>query len=183
MVGLSTAVVCGFVWFVMDAQKAISPIMKADGIVALTGGNGRVETALRLLKDGHGHLLLISGVDPHTTLRDIAPGIPSALLDRVTLGQQATSTAGNGAETAAWARHNGLHSLIVVTAGYHMRRAMLMIHRAAPEIRLEALPVQPPAMQRPYTRATLRLLVLEYGKFLLALIGPSWAFRHTVDAG
>ena len=41
--------------------------------------------------------------------------------------QRRHDTRGNAAETAAWARANAIHSLLVVTAGYHMPRA----HRRA----------------------------------------------------
>ncbi|BCK77532.1 hypothetical protein AA0242T_1144 [Acetobacter aceti NRIC 0242] len=174
--------VIGFGLFLRSALRApdLPPI--SDGIVALTGGNGRVETSLSLLKQGRGRLLLVSGVDPKVTLQELAPDLPAGLSERITLGREATSTAGNATETKHWVKANKLHSLIIVTAGYHMWRAEVEIGRMLPGVRLSPYTVQPPAMKRPFTRGTWNLLLREYGKFLLACIGPVKAFRHTVDA-
>ncbi len=66
---------------------------------------------------------------------------PAPLADRVTLGRHATTTAATRAETAAWAQANGIHSLIVVTAGYHMPRAHAGAAAAPmPDIRLAPYP-------------------------------------------
>ena len=40
-----------------------------------------------------------------------------------------------------------MHSLIVVTAGYHMPRALAELRRALPDVTLYPVPVQPPAMR------------------------------------
>ncbi|WP_242011572.1 YdcF family protein [Acetobacter fallax] len=172
----------GFAWFIFDAWRPPRIPPSSDGIVALTGGNGRVEASLRLLRHDSGHLLLISGVDPHVTLADLGPALPPALADRVTLGRRATSTAGNAVETTGWVRENDIHSLIVVTAGYHIRRAMLEISRALPDVTLHAYAVQSPALRRPFDRKTFHLLALEYNKLLLAFAGPVSFFRHSSDA-
>ena len=42
----------------------------ADAIVVVTGGAGRLERAIQLLKEGKGHKLLISGVHYRNTDRD-----------------------------------------------------------------------------------------------------------------
>ncbi|GEN62054.1 YdcF family protein [Acetobacter oeni] len=172
----------GFVWFVFDAMRSPPLPPPSDGIVALTGGNGRVEASLWLLSHGSGHLLLISGVDPHVTLAGLMPALQPDLANRVTLGYRATSTAGNAIETTSWVRHNGIHSLIVVTAGYHIRRAMLEMSRSLPDIALHPYAVQSPALRRPFGRKTFRLLAMEYDKLLLAFIGPVSFFRHSSDA-
>ncbi|MCH4090938.1 YdcF family protein [Acetobacter sp.] len=175
-------VVIGFGLFLRSALHTPDLPPVSDGIVVLTGGNGRVETSLSLLEQERGRLLLVSGVDPKVTLQELAPNLPATLTGRITLGREATSTAGNATETKHWVKANRLHSLIIVTAGYHMWRAELEIRRMLPGVHLNPYPVQPPAMKRPFTRGTWNLLVREYGKFLLACIGPVKAFRHTVDA-
>ncbi|NHN87156.1 YdcF family protein [Acetobacter conturbans] len=174
--------VTGFGLFVRSALQAPELPPVSDGIVALTGGNGRVETSLSLLEEGRGRLLLVSGVDPHVALKDLAPGLSAEMASRVTLGREATSTAGNAAETKRWVRANSIRSLIVVTAGYHMWRAELEISRSIPGVNLRPYPVQPPALKRRFTRGTWQLLGREYGKFLLVCIAPVRVFRHTVDA-
>lgn len=178
---LAAALGGGFVWFALDAARPPpsapggAPVL--DGIVALTGGQDRVETAFDLLAAGRGRLLLISGVAPHVTLdqllREWGKPLPPDFDSRVTLGRQATTTIGNAAETASWARANGLHSLLVVTAGYHMRRALTELRLGAPELAFTPYPVQPPAMRAPFSEPTLRLLAREYAK-LLGAEGRAW---------
>ncbi|MBB2167563.1 YdcF family protein [Gluconacetobacter aggeris] len=169
----------GFAWFVHDALKSPARPPVADGIVALTGGQGRIEASLRLLASGQAHQLLISGVAPHATTASIAGALPPDLAAslspelwrRVTLGRHATSTIGNADETAQWARASGLRSLIVVTAGYHIRRAIMEIHRTVPDVALHPYAVRPPALRAPLRGSSLRLLAMEYDKWLMASLG------------
>ena len=168
----------GFAAFVAVAHRDAGPVPQADGIVALTGGADRVETALRLLAAGKARMLLVSGVAHGAGLHELARRVdldPVALAPRVTLGRAATTTLGNAEETAAWLHEHDLHSLIVVTAGYHMPRAMLEMRRTMPGVPLFPVPVQPAAMRR----ATLgRLLVGEYAKLIGAWFGVSHLMRH-----
>ena len=165
----------GLAWFVHAALQPGEAPPEADGIVALTGGAERIELALRLLAEGRARLLLVSGVSPSAELGELArrAGVDAGpLAARVTLGRQARSTLGNAAETAAWARANGVRSLIVVTAGYHMPRALAEIGWALPEVTLYPAAVLPPAL-RARGPATLRLLASEYTKWLLVRSGLS----------
>ena len=164
----------GFAWFAYTATWPASEVPAADGIVVLTGGAGRIEAAMTLLARNRARLMLISGVSEHLELDQVtrAAGltVPAGLAERIALGHSATSTVGNAMETAAWARANGLHSLIVVTAGYHMRRALAEIGTALPDMPLHPDPVQPPALTR-FGLGTLRLLASEYSKWLAVLFG------------
>lgn len=171
---LLLAWMCGFAWFLHAARINVDPPAHADGIVALTGGAERVETALKLLAEGRAGVLLISGVGAATDFSVLAhrAGVDPALRARATLGRTAASTRGNATETADWAHANGLHSLIVVTAGYHMPRALAELSRALPEVALHPVPVLPPAM-RDSAPVALRLLASEYTKWLLAEAGFS----------
>jgi uncharacterized SAM-binding protein YcdF (DUF218 family) len=166
----------GFVWFVRQSMIPPEPPPQADGIVVLTGGAGRVEAALRLLQEGRAPLLLISGAGALSELDGIVhrAGIADAtpFAGKVTIGHAATSTYGNAAETAAWARAHDIGSLIVVTAGYHMARAMTELSRAMPAVRLIPYPVVLPAMRRT-SPAMLKLLAGEYTKWLGAEAGLS----------
>lgn len=176
--GLALAWCGGFVWFAYTATRPAPAVPEADGIVVLTGGAGRIEAALSLLAQDRARLMLISGVSEHLELDQVtrAAGLTlhAGLADRIALGHSATSTVGNAMETAAWARANGLHSLIVVTAGYHMRRALAEIGTALPDVALHPDPVQPPALARPRL-GTLRLLASEYSKWLAVLLGLTGA--------
>ncbi len=170
LVGAAWAV--GFAWFVHAAWMPPPSLPSADGIVALTGGADRVETALRMLADGRARVLLVSGVGGPTEFAELArrAGIDKALGARVTLGRAAASTHGNALETAEWAHANGVHTLLVVTAGYHMPRALAELGRALPDIALHPVPVISPGMRG---ALPLRLLAGEYTKYLAARSGLS----------
>ena len=148
---------------------------RSAGIVVLTGGADRVATGLRLLREGRGERMLISGVHPDTRLEDLASGAePGGLATQVELGRHARSTRGNAREVAAWARAHRLDSIRVVTAGYHMPRAMLELRRTLPEVELLPWQVTPPQLRQAGALAEARtwsLLVGEYLKLLLAWTG------------
>ena len=163
----------GFAWFLRTALTERPPPPRADGIVALTGGAGRVEAALRLLADGRAEQLLISGVGGAAEFPSLAQlaGADPRLAPRVTLGREATSTHGNAAETADWVNEKKIRSLIVVTAGYHMPRALAELGRALPGVALYPVPVLPPAPREGGEPGMLRLLAGEYTKWLVAVAG------------
>lgn len=190
MLALFCAWAAGFAWFVHAAHRPGEPAPRADGIVALTGGADRVETALRLLAQGRAPRLLVSGVAPGVELDALArrvhftPDAPEERVteDHVTLGRAAIDTLGNAAETAAWARAHGMRSLLVVTAGYHMPRALLEIGRALPEVVLHPVPVRPPALRGAGGVKTTRLLAVEYTKLLAAHLGLARLHRGEAPA-
>jgi uncharacterized SAM-binding protein YcdF (DUF218 family) len=175
----------GFVWFLhITAEPPDPPPPHVDGIVALTGGAGRVETALHLLVSGQGERLLISGIGAGAdlaTLARLARVDVSALAPSITLGRFAASTNGNAVETAAWAAQNRIRSLVVVTAAWHMPRAMAELHHALPGVRLFAAPVEPLAEADRLAAEhgpSLRLQAEEYTKYLLVVAGLSPWFPH-----
>ncbi len=166
----------GFAWFVRSAAELPRETGSADGIVVLTGGAERVETGLRLLAAGRARLLLVSGVDRAVDLGHLARrgGLdPAPLAPLVTLGRSAASTRGNAREIADWARAHGLRSLIVVTAFYHMPRALAEIAHSAPDLVLHPAPVMPSSLGGPESWPALRLLAGEYSKWLVVETGLS----------
>lgn len=176
----SIAWLAGFAAFERYARIPVVPPPVSDGIVALTGGADRIETALRLLAEGRAPRLLVSGVGGGGGLAEVTHGLPldPALLAHLTIGRIATDTVGNADETAAWARQNGVRTLIVVTAGYHMPRALREIGRALPGVELRPVPVRPPALRGGDRIAALRLLAVEYDKFIGALLGANRLFSR-----
>jgi uncharacterized SAM-binding protein YcdF (DUF218 family) len=143
-----------------------------------------VELALRLLASGHAGKLLVSGIGGGTDLATLGrlAGIDMGhFQDRITLGRYAASTHGNGVETAAWAEQNRIASLIVVTAAYHMPRALAELRQAVPDVHLFPLPVYPENAER---GPGLRLEAEEYTKYLLTASGVSAWFppREPVSA-
>ncbi len=174
----------GFLGFLHAASAGpVDPAQHTQGIAVLTGGAERVATGLRLLRQGHGDWLLVSGVYPDAMLEELdGAEALGPLAQRVTLGRRAASTRGNAREVASWAQAHRLHSVRVVTAGYHMPRALVELRRAAPELVLLPWPVTPPRLREAgaaWRPRTWRLLLGEYAKLLAA-----WSGLHTlVEAG
>jgi uncharacterized SAM-binding protein YcdF (DUF218 family) len=91
----------------------------------------------------------------------------------ITLGYAADNTAGNAYETADWMRAQGLRSLRLVTANYHMQRALLEFHMAMPEAEIVSHPVASASVPLPQwwqQRRTADLIIGEYDKYLVALL-------------
>ena len=163
----------GFVVFANSASRRQVPtVAAADGIVVLTGGDRRIDEGVRLLRDGRGRRLLISGINPHTKPRHLQrlanPG--EALFECcVDFGYVAQNTIGNADETKAWADHYRFSRLIVVTSSYHMPRSLTELGRVLPELELIADPVVPRVLREEtwwLHMSTMRILVGEYLKLL-----------------
>ena len=171
------ALVVGFVAFATRVADTRTPAdVHAQGIVVLTGGGGRIDSALRLLAEGRGKRLLISGVNPAVGLKALAgtvdKDLDAALACCADLGRAARDTAGNAAEARDWAEAKGYTSLIIVTSNYHMPRSMAELAEAMPKIKLIPYPVTNPELHLGdwwNNAAAFGLLVREYGKYLLAI--------------
>lgn len=166
----------GFLVYLIAVYNAAppNPLPLADGIVALTGGDDRISAALALLGEHEAPLLLISGAAKGTYLGDFTSDDSSAATDyadEITVGHMATTTHDNGLEIASWAKAHHMRSLIVVTADYHMPRALLEIRNALPGVRLIPNPVRPPAMRGAPSWPTLFMLASEYSKYLVVRAG------------
>ncbi|MFP5448312.1 MAG: YdcF family protein [Alphaproteobacteria bacterium] len=156
----------------------------ADGIVALTGAgsNERIAAGMRLLEAGMGDRMLVSGVNREASredIRDVSRAVQLLYDCCVDLGFEAADTFGNAQETAGWVRARRFDSLIIVTADYHMPRAMLELGSALPGIDLQAYPVATPSLDaRRWWRTAggARLMVMEYTKYL-AILGRELVLR------
>lgn len=137
------AYVAGFLVFVATLPQVHPDTVRADGIVALTGGTERLDAATALFESGVGKRLLITGVHATTTklaLKNLLHG--GRRFDCCAdLGFEATNTHGNAKEAAQWARAHGYKSLIVVTAAYHMPRSLVEFSAQMPREKLIAWPV------------------------------------------
>ena len=147
----------------------------ADGVVALTGSsNVRLEAAEQLLEAGKGRRMLISGVNPLATraqVRGVARGAGRMWDCCVDLGFRAADTRGNAQEIAGWARFHDDRSVIVVTADYHMPRALLELKAQVPEVQLYPYPVVTDLDAKRWwrTETGAKRMALEYCKYLVIL--------------
>lgn len=144
----------------------------AEAIVVLTGGEGRVEAGLNLLADHKAPRLLISGVHANVKKSELLELNHQSddLADKIELGFAAQDTSGNADETAAWVEKHNIQSMIIVTANYHMPRALLHLGTQLPDVALYPYPVKSKAFRyRDWLKnPTARRLILEdYNKFLL----------------
>jgi uncharacterized SAM-binding protein YcdF (DUF218 family) len=172
----------GLVWFAMSIPDAVEDTTThTDAIVVLTGGSERIDTGLKLLADGLADRLYVSGVGGVSgagvsnvggqlrrgdTLSEAVND--TTLGPRIALGT-AANTPGNATETAAWAHAQKIHSIRLVTAGYHMRRSLLELTAAMPDVTIVPHPVFPANVKTDWWRwpGTTNLIAREYTKFLL----------------
>ncbi len=182
MKGVIITALCVVLWLIgliSFAQKTqnltpASAPRRADAIVALTGASDqRLRTAMDLLVEGHGKRLLVTGVDKkvkRTELRAVMGGPKRLYLCCVDLGFRAADTMGNAAETAAWVKEREIESLIVVTADYHMPRALIELKSRLPQVKLYSYAIKTPVTDaRNWWRDGLAAprLVIEYCKYLV----------------
>ncbi len=182
--GLAGVWLLGLVAFVGDvARMRPNMTILTDAIVVLTGGSNRLAAGRDLLIDGRAKRLFISGVGGGGQLPDLfgPQDMPVELAACcIELGHQAANTIGNAEEAGQWMRQHGLTTLRLVTAHYHMRRAVAEFERANPDLFVVPHPVEPDRVQVDgwWRRArTARLLVVEYNKLLVA-VAPAW-FRRS----
>lgn len=166
--------IAGFVHFATHiGHSGVRAAASADGIVVLTGGKARVETAIALLADGKAGRLLISGAhrdSSSASIRRAVKGDADMFACCIDIDKNALDTIGNAEEAAAWARQHGFDSLIVVTSDYHMPRSLLELGRQLPDTEIQPWPVPsiPISITDP---ASLRLLLPEYAKYVAAQLG------------
>lgn len=155
-------------------QSALQP---ADAIVVLTGGTKRLETGFDLLDKGLGKKLFISGVYKGVEVKELLSKWKKDGADRldccVELGFEADDTLGNAKEATAWLRREKYTSYYLVTANYHLKRALMDFNAFGPEFRPVPYAVQPDSldMENWWRDGSSRALILrEYNKFLAALL-------------
>jgi uncharacterized SAM-binding protein YcdF (DUF218 family) len=181
---LACVYVAGFVLFVCTLPRAAFEPVRADGIVALTGGDERINAAEALLEKGDAKRLLITGVYSTITKSDLKKLVHGGRrFDCCTdLGFKAMSTHGNATEAAQWAHAHGYKSLVIVTANYHMPRSLREFSTEMPDIRLLPYPVEQDDVdidqwwRDPHT---FRALHLEYVKYLGSLFFTTLASQES----
>lgn len=146
-------------------------VTTTDGIAIFTGGKTRLHVALDLFQQQKATYLLISGVNPESTLSQSIKTLPHH--DHITLDYHALDTHGNAEQTARWATHYQINTLRLITSNYHMPRSLLELRSLLPTVEIIPHPVVGKRFLNPkwwLDPATLVLIIEEYNKFLFALV-------------
>lgn len=161
----------GFVLFIIDIEKyqaPPSPLPKTEAIIVLTGGSDRLKAGLSLLKNGSAEKLFLSGVHKSVRKKDLA--IQDSL--PVDFGYLAESTIDNAYEARTWLEKEKASSFFLVTAHYHMRRAILEFNQRLEEYNIVPYPIVPgdffisPWWQNSFL---VTLVLNEYNKYIVSL--------------
>ena len=156
----------GFAWFAAALPQPAPASEKTDVIVVATGGAGRIERGLAMLRAHAAGELFVSGVDRAVRPREFVVQYKVAQAEMaccVVLGYAALDTRGNALETADWVNKGHFRSLRLVTSDWHMRRSAGELEQVLPHVRLveDAVPSEP----------SLKTLFLEYHKLLASWLG------------
>jgi uncharacterized SAM-binding protein YcdF (DUF218 family) len=134
LIALAIMLVAVAVWRFFSELRAISQepvtswVIDANGdcAVVLTGGKNRIREGFDLLARGEIRKLIISGVYPGATLREIFPQWPYyGELDEkdVILEKRSRTTYGNAVQAQPLIEALYCRDLVLVTSSIHMRRA------------------------------------------------------------
>lgn len=142
-----------------------------DAAIVLTGGSNRVNKGLDLLSNKKTENLLVSGVHKDVEIRDIMAlwgARKNAPPCCITLGREAGNTIGNAQEAKKWVDHINAKTIYLITANYHMPRALLEFHHELPNTKIIPYPVQPEHFD-PKEKIFWKTDFLEYHKFIMTL--------------
>jgi uncharacterized SAM-binding protein YcdF (DUF218 family) len=174
----------GLEWFVRGiVTSPPSGARPADAVVVLTGGSARLDEGFDLLNRGMGQKLFISGVYHGVEVKQLLSRWKKAGHDGldccVVLGFEADDTIGNAHETLKWMQDEKFTSAYLVTANYHMQRALLVFHAIMPEMNIIPWPVDPEGLNlADWWRDPLyRTVILhEYMKYMVTLAWSPFAW-------
>ena len=165
--------IAGFIVFtgsICSMREPQSPVT-ADAAIVLTGGTNRVNKGLDLLTTKKTNNLLVSGVHKDVEIRDIMAlwgGHKDAPPCCITLGREAGNTIGNAQEAKKWLDHLNAKTVYLITANYHMPRALLEFHHELAGVKIIPYPVQPENFD-PKEKIFWKTDFLEYHKLVMTL--------------
>ena len=112
---------------------------KNQGIVVITGGQGRIGAGIRLLNDNCGKALLISGVGVNFNKRYLKKSfnIRDEKIGKIYLGYEASNTEGNAKEALVFSTIHEIEEILLVTNNYHIPRAKLLFKNFMPDKKIK----------------------------------------------
>ncbi|MGE0753528.1 MAG: YdcF family protein [Alphaproteobacteria bacterium] len=168
----------GLYWFVSQIPTDARIPERAEAIVVLTGGAGRLELGTRLLVMDKAEKMFVSGANQQVQYNDIvaltAPQHRSAVRKmtgwKLVLGTNAENTIGNAQESRAWLEEQRYNHIILVTSNYHMPRSISEFRQEIPALVITPVAVIPAEADDYFwwTGENYRGLVLsEYYKYII----------------
>lgn len=132
-----------YIDFAKGAGRYKAENNRADAIVVLTGGLGRVDKGFELFAGGKAMHLILAGAAKDATLESIFfQKDLGAYKANIILEKGSTSTYENAVEIKKIIETKGIKSIILITSFYHMKRASYTFGQILPgEIRLYLYPV------------------------------------------
>jgi uncharacterized SAM-binding protein YcdF (DUF218 family) len=122
-----------FLGFVEELKGYGADKKRVDAIVVLTGGTGRADLGLELLRQGLGGVLILSGVNRDADVDSIfLTGLAELERLSVILEKKSESTFENAMEVTGILSDRHLRSMLLVTSRYHMKRAQFIFKRIMP---------------------------------------------------
>jgi uncharacterized SAM-binding protein YcdF (DUF218 family) len=145
--------------------------VKADAVVVLAGGKGRIEEGVKLYREHQGRYLFLIGVDPMVRKSDLfreragEGGGDGVFLEKVSR---------NTLENALYARDlllkKEVSSVLLITSRYHMKRSVLIFRNTLPkDIAIYPYPVDSTNLKEDWWShgGSFRLLFSEFYKYCL----------------
>lgn len=157
VVGFVVVLIVAISWFLspdnlMDCGQKPSDksgCQKADVVIAVSGGDtsARAQEAIDLYENGWASRLIFSGAAADTSgpsnaavmrSQAIGQGVPESA---ITIEQQSKTTEQNASKTSDILSSDDIHTAIVVTSAYHMKRTVMEFRLNAPHVTFRSHPV------------------------------------------
>ena len=132
-----------------EVRPTTAGCAKADAIVVVSGGDtaARTNAGIQLYRDGWADALVLSGAAQDKTgpsnaaamrQQAVEQGVPEAA---IFLDEEAINTQQNAENSQTIFKQNGFRDAILVTSGYHQRRASIEFERRADGVQVRDYPV------------------------------------------
>lgn len=161
-------------WRKIDSQEIDSwkSDRRADCAIVLTGGLGRLREGFDLLAQGRVKKLIVSGVHPKSTLKDIFPMMafyPELNESDIVLEKRSMTTFGNAVQSLSLVEALHCRDVLLVTSQVHMYRALRTFHAIFPST-IDVIPdaVVTPVRERAFYESSLEVVK--------TLFYSTWAF-------
>ncbi len=145
--------------------------MKADAIVVLTGGRGRVDEGIRLYREHKAVWLFLIGVDPSVRKSDLFKEVPGQRGgEGVFLEKFSRNTLENALQARQFITSRKVGSVMLITSRYHMKRAVLIFENVLPKnVAIYPYPVDSRNLKENWWShgGSFRLLMGEFYKYCL----------------